>query len=246
MMNDIFNFYNLAYDNIVENYNKIKLEYYQNNQFYNSKSNSNSNSNSNRNNGKISSNNINIDNSIKLNIDNINNNENNNNNQIHSSSKSISNSINISPKRASLRPRPFRISGVRSSIKSKSLSSLIDEILQMPSLPYEVIYEIDKENYKKRFIPNIMRRSDLVDFKLYEYIEITTLTEGDIFGEIALQNSSKKRTATIITNEFCVFGTLTKTLYNYCLKSTQEKIRNIRIDFFLNGPIFKGVNQPIF
>ena len=246
MMNDIFNFYNLAYDNIVENYNKTKLENYQNNQFYNSKSNSNSNSNSNRNNGKISSNNINIDNSIKLNIDNINNNENNNNNQIPSSRKSISNSINFSPKRSSLRPRPFRISGVRSSIKSKSLSSLIDEILQLPSLPYEVIYEIDKENYKKRFIPNIMGRSDLVDFKLYEYIEITTLTEGDIFGEIALQNSSKKRTATIITNEFCVFGTLTKTLYNYCLKSTQEKIRNIRIDFFLNGPIFKGVNQPIF
>ncbi len=37
-----------------------------------------------------------------------------------------------------------------------------------------------------------MRRSDLVDFKLYEYIEITILSEGDIFGEIALQNSSKK------------------------------------------------------
>ena len=48
-----------------------------------------------------------------------------------------------------------------------------------------------KKNSKKRFIPNIMRRSDLVDFQLYEYIEITTLSEGDIFGEIALQNSSK-------------------------------------------------------
>ena len=37
-----------------------------------------------------------------------------------------------------------------------------------------------------------MRSSDLDDFKLYEYIEITTLSEGDIFREFALQNSSKK------------------------------------------------------
>ena len=49
----------------------------------------------------------------------------------------------------------------------------------------------------------------------------------------------------IIVNEFSAFDTLTKSLYNYCLKNTQ-KIRNIRIDFFLNGPIFKGVNQTIF
>ena len=157
--------------------------------------------------------------------------------------KNLENKINNSPKRK-IKQIKLNIRG--SSIKRKSTQSLIEQILSSPSIPFEIISFIDKDNYKIRIIPDKIEKSDLIEFKLYEYIEITNLTEGEIFGEIALQNSSKKRTATIITNEECIFGTLTKNLYNYCLKSTQEKLRNIIIQFFLNGPIFKGVNQPIF
>ena len=183
MMNDIWKFYNLTFDAIIENYNKK--------------------------------------------------------NEI--SFKNVDNKIN-SPRRIK---KPIK-GNIRGSIKRKSTESLIEQIISSPSLPIEIIYLIDKENYKRRIIPDKIEKSDLIEFKLYEYIEITNLTEGEIFGEIALQNASKKRTATIITNEECIFGTLTKNLYNFCLKSTQEKLRNIIIQFFLNGPIFKGVNQPIF
>ena len=155
-------------------------------------------------------------------------------------------SSNLSFKRFSLKPRIIKASATRNSLLKKSMESIIEEVLLSPSIPNEVIYNISKENYKKRFIPNIIEKIDLVEFKLFEYIELTNLTEGDIFGEIALQNTTKKRTATIISNEECVFGTLTKNLYNYCLRSTQEKIRFNLIQFFLNGPIFKGINQFIF
>ena len=184
MMNDIWKFYNLTFNAIIENYN-------QNHEM------------------------------------------NNKNNE---------NKINSSPKRIK---KPIKIN-IRGSIKRKSTESLVEQILSSPSLPTDIIYFVDKEQYKIRIIPDKIEKTDLIEFKLYEYIEITNLTEGEIFGEIALQNTSKKRTATIITNEDCIFGTLTKALYNFCLKSTQDKLRNIIIQFFLNGPIFKGVNQPIF
>ena len=167
----------------------------------------------------------------------------NSNNKVNVNSKKNS---SLSFRRSSLKPRLIKISASRNSLLKKSMESIIEEVLFSPSIPNEVIYNTSKENYKKRFIPNIIEKIDLVEFKLFEYIEITNLTEGDIFGEIALQNSTKKRTATIISNEDCVFGTLTKNLYNYCLRSTQEKIRFNLIQFFLNGPIFKGINQFIF
>ena len=173
-----------------------------------------------------------------------------NNNINHNSNNNLNitnkKSSNLSFKRFSLKPRIIKASATRNSLLKKSMESIIEEVLLSPSIPNEVIYNISKENYKKRFIPNIIEKIDLVEFKLFEYIELTNLTEGDIFGEIALQNTTKKRTATIISNEECVFGTLTKNLYNYCLRSTQEKIRFNLIQFFLNGPIFKGINQFIF
>ena len=173
-----------------------------------------------------------------------------NNNINHNSNNNLNitnkKSSNLSFKRFSLKPRIIKGNGTRISLLKKSMESIIEEVLSSQSIPNEVIYNISKDNYKKRFIPNIIEKIDLIDFKLYEYIELTNLNEGDIFGEIALQNTTKKRTATIISNEECVFGTLTKNLYNYCLRSTQEKIRFNLIQFFLNGPIFKGINQFIF
>ena len=82
--------------------------------------------------------------------------------------------------------------------------------------------------------------------KVYKYSEVTTLSEGEVFGDVALRNSQKTRTASIITINDCVFGTLTKNAYEQCFKGTQEKIRNLNCFFFVNGPIFKQVKQTIF
>ena len=82
--------------------------------------------------------------------------------------------------------------------------------------------------------------------KVYKYSEVTTLSEGEIFGDIALRNTQKKRTASIITINDCVFGTLTQAAYDQCFKGTQEKIRNLNCFFFINGPIFKHIKQNLF
>ena len=60
------------------------------------------------------------------------------------------------------------------------------------------------------------------------------LEEGEIFGDIALRNTQKQRTASIITINDCVFGTLTQAAYDQCFKGTQEKIRNLNCCFFVN------------
>lgn len=85
-----------------------------------------------------------------------------------------------------------------------------------------------------------------IAIKVYKYSEVTTLSEGEIFGDIALRNTQKKRTASIITINDCVFGTLTQAAYDQCFKGTQEKIRNLNCFFFVNGPIFKQIKQNLF
>ena len=77
------------------------------------------------------------------------------------------------------------------------------------------------------------------------YYHICDLKEGDTFGEIALRENVK-RTASIICNEDCIFGTLTKKLYDNCIKGAQEKIRLSNINFLLSCELFNGVKLETF
>lgn len=103
------------------------------------------------------------------------------------------------------------------------------------------------EEYIKRIQPILNpKETDGLMVKLYDYAEVIKLSEGNIFGDVALQSSGKKRTATIITDCECYFGTLTRAAYGQCIKSTQDKIRTMNMLFFLKGPIFNKLNQTIF
>ena len=59
------------------------------------------------------------------------------------------------------------------------------------------------------------------DVIIYSYIPITVKHQGDIFGELALQNPNSKRTATIICMEECIFGILSRESYNNIIKDIQ-------------------------
>ena len=134
----------------------------------------------------------------------------------------------------------------------KTKEKLIEKytnLLSSPIIPNEYIYYCSIEDYCKRIIPKfILKYNDNPNplLKYFSYIEVTDLTEGNIFGEVALQNVSKKRTASIITKSHLHVGILTKNLYDNCLKSTQEKIRQLNIKFFVNGQIFDKINPILF
>ena len=84
------------------------------------------------------------------------------------------------------------------------------------------------------------------DLTIYSYIELTEKKQGDIFGEIALQNSIGKRTATLITGEECIFGYLTHEIYKKSIRDIEQKIRKTNIEFLLKNQLFIGISRGIF
>ena len=88
--------------------------------------------------------------------------------------------------------------------------------------------------------------TDLKTAIIYQYYEVIQKDKGDIFGEVALQNSDKKRTATIICLDDCIFGCLSREAFNGCLKDIEVKQRRNEVNFVLSFNIFKGMNWTIF
>ena len=83
-------------------------------------------------------------------------------------------------------------------------------------------------------------------YKYYSYFEVNKLKDGNIFGELALINPSKKRTATVIIREDCHLGVLNKESYDISIKNAQHKLRVRNLAFFINGPIFNGIANNYF
>ena len=103
-------------------------------------------------------------------------------------------------------------------------------------IKYTYLYENEKsENFEQEELVTI-----------YSYFEIIKKNKGDIFGEVALQNEDKKRTATIICYENCVFGSLSKSAYNNCLRDIEVRKRRNYVNFILSFPIFTEMRWNIF
>ena len=84
------------------------------------------------------------------------------------------------------------------------------------------------------------------NYTVWKYFEVCRLTPGKCFGELALQKEGKKRNATLITNEDCVFGTLYKDAYQMFIKETMEKARKINVELLLKSKLFRGCNSEKF
>ena len=84
------------------------------------------------------------------------------------------------------------------------------------------------------------------NYTVWKYFEVCRLTPGKCFGELALHKEGRKRNATIITNENCVFGTLYKEPYQMFIKETMEKARKINVELLLKSKLFRGCNSEKF
>ncbi len=123
-----------------------------------------------------------------------------------------------------------------------------EKIINYPEIDKGQLKLCNSENYINRILPIVNKENDLIQkkkLKLFIYYHVINLKEGNTFGDIALSGNFK-RTATIICNEDCIFGTLTKKTYDNCIKVTFEKIRLSNINFLINCDLFRGVKYEIF
>ena len=123
-----------------------------------------------------------------------------------------------------------------------------EKIINYPEIDKGKLKLCNSENYINRILPIVNKENDLIQkkkLKLFIYYHVINLKEGNTFGDIALSGNFK-RTATIICNEDCIFGTLTKKTYDNCIKVTFEKIRLSNINFLINCDLFRGVKYEIF
>ncbi len=87
------------------------------------------------------------------------------------------------------------------------------------------------------FLKNLNIRKNL-QIAIYE--EIIKLGEGETFGEMALLDTNI-RNASILCINNCIFGSLSKNMYDNCIKNVQLKLRRKKISFVLNCELFKEV-----
>ena len=146
--------------------------------------------------------------------------------------------------------------------KENKTEEFFDKVYGVYEISPYLIYESDIKNYIQRTDYNTImekirketaNKQKLLHFtetsysiKCYNYVEVNQMSTGNIFGELALINPNKKRTATIIMKEDCDFGTLIKQYYDLSIKAAQDKIRTKDVLFFTEGPIFKGISYNNF
>ena len=122
-----------------------------------------------------------------------------------------------------------------------------EKIIKYPSIKFPFLDYCSCEDYINRLSPVINKEenSDRKQLNLCIYYNVINLKEEETFGDIALSGNFK-RTASIICNEDCIFATLTKKIYENCIKTSLEKIRAINLYFLVNCDLFKGVKPDNF
>ena len=113
--------------------------------------------------------------------------------------------------------------------------------------PIKNLEGVNPEDYINRLLPKISKPNEKsLKLKLFKYSYITKLQTGETFGDVALFNNSKKRTATIISNKNTFLGAIKKDVYKSCIKDCIEKVRRKNIEAILSTKIFKGYSQDNF
>ena len=82
--------------------------------------------------------------------------------------------------------------------------------------------------------------------KLWNYKKVCDIYAGGTFGEVALMDDYSKRSASIITIEPCIFGTIYKDDYQEFIREAEEKMRKNNIINLLSHSLFINVREEIF
>ena len=135
---------------------------------------------------------------------------------------------------------------------------IFNKVFSISEISKQIIYNGNINDYIKRVdFNNIMTyiQEDYFNYHDYSlklkeakqpirfvyYNEVNSIKEGNMFGELALNNMNKKRTATIIAKDLSYFAVLSKNVYDSYLKVAQIKSRYKKMLYFTEGPIFKGL-----
>ena len=86
----------------------------------------------------------------------------------------------------------------------------------------------------------------IFDISLITYIKSNSLSDGDCFGEIALEKSSAKRSATVIVSEDTHFAVLFKNNYDLCIKEVYASVKKQNTNIIMSSQIFNYFNKAYF
>ena len=110
----------------------------------------------------------------------------------------------------------------------------------------------EEENNDKHINKNKKKQEknkfDYIKYKyfIWKYNIVCNLGKGKSFGELALQKEGSRRTATIITNTNCKFGTLQKEEYQLLVKETLERARKINVEALMHSKFFYNYRIDLF
>ena len=153
---------------------------------------------------------------------------------------------------------------IRRNKKLKENEDILNKINSITEISKKIIYNDNIKSYIERSdFNNILRyikenqnnnfnglslnlKEAKQPIKYFYYCEANLIKEGNIFGELALNNKNKKRTATIIAKKESYFAVLSKKVYDSYIKVAQIKSRIRKVLFFTEGPIFKGITPAMF
>lgn len=101
--------------------------------------------------------------------------------------------------------------------------------------------EATSHNIEKRILTDEEKekiRTEKKQVKTYRYINVKTFKNGDLFGEIALQTSKNKRTATIFVTQPSHFLYLIKQSFDDTIGALNIKVLNDKLKFLKTIQIF--------
>ncbi len=112
-------------------------------------------------------------------------------------------------------------------------------------------HKVSINDYLDRIMPITTDEDDEINYnkikvKLWNYKKVCDIYSGGTFGEVALMDEFSKRSASIITIEPCIFGTISKDDYQEFIKEAENKIRRNNIINLLTHNLFKDVREEIF
>ena len=145
---------------------------------------------------------------------------------------------------------------VMKTIKSNRLAFSNNEIYELYQQTEQLCSKILKDNeylhcdvqtYINRIIPlNTTSTFKSKPFVLWKYHEVTNLSTGNTFGDIALSKEFNRRTATILAIKDTFFGTIKRDVYQTCIRDVIERIRKNNVEALLRQEIFSRFNLELF
>jgi CRP-like cAMP-binding protein len=138
------------------------------------------------------------------------------------------------------------IKNVPKNLNSLNLQFFLDREVSINSINF--IRNLTSDQYIKN-VKYEIDHTELIErkqVKVFKYKKILSMSQGQKFGDHALLPHVNHRTATVITSEDTVFAVLNKEEFNKCVAEVHEKSKQTTIQFFLNNPLFKGMEKNNF